>query len=320
VLPFYEKRRITGTFRDGFLWWRERSPKTILCIVVLEVAMIRSLAAICAIAATFAFATPARAATAPDECDRLAAHPADAEKPATVTGTIDIAQQDIAPAIRACKEALAVEGAPRRMWTQLGRALEFASRDEEAAAAYRKSSELGSPLGMASYAVLLIKGQGVAQDFDAARALLEKAAALGDSLAMSNLGSMYGAGIGVKADFVAARGWYEKAAAAGSGEAMYQLGLMAQDGDGATKDEAAAKSWFEKAAVTEHPAALFSLGTYAEEGRAGAKDIAAAIEYYKRAAAFGDEEAQAALERLRCPFTLNDNKDQPAGSICFNGK
>lgn len=282
--------------------------------------MIRILSAACAIAATIALATSAVAATAGDECDRLAAHPADRDKPATVPGAPEIGQQDIATAIRVCKEAAAMEGAPRRMWTQYGRALEFAYQHEDAVAAYRKSSDLGSPMGMTGHAVMLLKGQGVTQDVEQARVLMEKAAGLGDALAMTNLGSMYGGGVGVETDIAAARGWYEKAAEAGSGEAMYQLGLMAQDGDGAPKDDAVAKSWFEKAAALNHAGALYSLGTYAEGGRAGAKDDAAALELYKRSAAQGDEEAREALERLRCPFNLTDNQGQPAGRICYNGR
>jgi TPR repeat protein len=39
--------------------------------------------------------------------------------------------------------------------------------------------------------------------------------------------------------------------------------------------------------------------------------MTAALKYYKQAAALGEEDAQAALKRLRCPFTLRD--------MCYDG-
>src|SRR5262249_13825888 len=90
---------------------------------------------------------------------------------------------------------------------------------------------------------------------------------------------------------------------------MFQLGMMTQDGDGGPKDDAAAKAWFEKAAALNHAGALERLGAYAEAGRAGPKDMTAAMGDYKKAA-MGEEDAQAAVHLLRCPFTLKDKKRQ----------
>jgi uncharacterized protein len=121
---------------------------------------------------------------------------------------------------------------------------------------------------------------------------------------MINLGSVYGAGIGVPVDFAKSRSWFEKAAAANSAEAMFQLGMMTQDGDGGPEDDPAAKARFEKAAALDHAG--------------GAKDAEAALAYYKKAAALGDEDAQASLERLRCPFTLKDKSGKVVGNICHD--
>jgi TPR repeat protein len=100
---------------------------------------------------------------------------------------------------------------------------------------------------------------------------------------------------------------------------MFQLGMMTQDGDGGPKDDAAAKGWFEQAAALNHAGALERLGDYAETGRAGPKDRAAAVAFYKKAAALGDEDAQEALKRIRCPYTLKDKNGKVAGSICYDG-
>jgi TPR repeat protein len=66
--------------------------------------------------------------------------------------------------------------------------------------------------------------------------------------------------------------------------------------------------------------AAIPAAAYAEAGRAGPKNSKAAIAFYKKAAPLGDEDAMAALKRMRCPFALNDKNGNAAGSICFDGK
>jgi len=48
-------------------------------------------------------------------CDRLAAHPTDADKPADVKGNLEIADADVPVALKACKAAAAAPDAPRRI-------------------------------------------------------------------------------------------------------------------------------------------------------------------------------------------------------------
>jgi TPR repeat protein len=253
-------------------------------------------------------------------CDRLAAYPDDPDTPASVAGHYEIPGAEIATALKACKAAAGAADAPRRIWFELGRAYEFSRLPAKALKAYRKAIDAGSTSAMVGLGGMYANGAGVKADAAEARKLFEQAAAEGNPLAMTNLGSIYGAGIGVPVDFAKARSWFEKAAAANSAEAMFQLGMMTQDGDGGPKDDAAAKAWFEKAAALNHAGALERLGAYAEAGRAGPKDAAAALEYYKQAAALGEEDAQAALKRLRCPFTLKDKNGKVVGGICHDGQ
>jgi uncharacterized protein len=261
----------------------------------------------------------ARAETDAETCDRLAAYPDDPDKPAGVGGNYEIPRDEIATALKACKAAAHAANATHRTWFELGRAYEFGRQHGEAAKAYRRAIEAGSTSAMVGLGGLYAKGAGVKADPVEARKLFEQAATAGNPLGMINLGSVYGAGIGVPVDFAKSRSWFEKAAAANSAEAMFQLGMMTQDGDGGPKDDAAAKAWFEKAAALDHAGALERLGAYAEDGRAGAKDMTAALSYYKKAAAGGDEDAQASLERLRCPYTLKDKGGKVVGSICYDG-
>jgi len=252
-------------------------------------------------------------------CDRLAAHPTDADKPTDVKGNLEIADADLPVALKACKAAAAAPDAPRRIWMELGRAYEFNRQMAEAANAYRRAVDAGSTAAMTGLGVLLIRGNGIKKNIAEGRTLIERAADAGDIDGMTNLASLYGAGLGGKIDFEMARKWYARAIEANSSEAMYQLGLMIQDGDGGAKDDFAAKALFERAAALDHADALERLGAFAEAGRAGAKDARAAIAYYRRAAALGNEDAGKALERLRCPFAIKDRDGKSAGRICFDG-
>ena len=74
-------------------------------------------------------------------CDRLAADPADPDKPADVKGTPEIAHTDIATAIKFCKVASA---SSRRALYQLGRAYMANQQMPEAVGAYRKAADKGS--------------------------------------------------------------------------------------------------------------------------------------------------------------------------------
>src|SRR3982074_1846626 len=103
-------------------------------------------------------------------CDRLAADPADPDKPADIQGAREIAQADIATAIKFCRIASA---ASRRALYQLGRAYAANQQLPEAIGAYRKAADKGSTSAMVELGVLLANGSGVARDEAAARKLFE---------------------------------------------------------------------------------------------------------------------------------------------------
>ena len=93
-------------------------------------------------------------------CDRIAADPADPDKPADVRGTPAIAAPDIATAIKFCKIASA---SSRRALYELGRAYAANRQMPEALAAYRKAADKGSTSAMVELGVLLGTGTGVAK-------------------------------------------------------------------------------------------------------------------------------------------------------------
>src|SRR5215472_499567 len=242
-------------------------------------------------------------------CDRIAADPSDPDKPVDVKGTPEIAQSDIATAIKFCKVA---SGSSRRAMYELGRAYAANRQMPEAVAVWRKAADKGSTSAMVELGVLLGTGSGGTKDQAEARRLFERAAEAGNPRGVSNLAALGGA-----PDPGRARALLTKAAEANSAEAQYQLGIMNADGVGGAKDEAAARAWFEKAAEQNHAGALERMGAFAESGRGGPQDSAAAKAYYEKAAALGNESAKAALKRLDCPYVIKDKNGKFVTNLCF---
>src|SRR6202790_1308705 len=242
-------------------------------------------------------------------CDRVAAEPADPDKPAGVRGVKEIAQADVATAIKFCKIASA---GPRPPLYQLGRAYAAIQQMPEAIGAYRKAADKGSTSARVELGVHYGTGVGVAKDEAQARKLFQRAADAGNPRGVSNLAAIGG---GSPLDSVKARALLSKGAEANSAAAEYQLGVMMADGLGGPKDDVAARALFEKAAAQDHPGALERMGAFAQSGRGGPQDSTAAKAYYEKAAALGNEEARAALKRVECPIAIKDKRGNVVGCL-----
>lgn len=246
-------------------------------------------------------------------CDRIAADPSDPDKPADVKGSPEIAQSDIATAIKFCKIASA---SSRRAMYELGRAYAANRQMPEAVSAWRKAAEKGSTSAMVELGVVLGTGSGIAKDQSEARKLFERAAQAGNPRGVTNLAAL-SADAGTPSDPGKARALLAKSAEANSAEAQYQLGLMNADGVGGAKDDVAARALFEKAAAQNHPGAMERMGAFAEGGRGGPQDSAAAKAYYEKAAALGNETAKAALKRVECPYVIKDKNGKFVTNLCY---
>jgi TPR repeat protein len=282
---------------------------------LLSVATGRVVLAAIAIAALVFSAHPSRLDAQSADlvlCDRLAADPADPDKPVDVKGAPDVAPSDIPTAIKYCKTAA---GSSRRALYQLGRAYAANRQMPEAIASWRKAADRGSTSAMVELGVLYGTGVGVARDEAQARKLFERAAEAGNPRGVSNLAAL-GGGSGASSDPARARELLAKAAETNA-EAQYQLGLMLADGTGGAQDDAGARSLFEKAAAQNHPGALERMGAFTQEGRGGPKDSSAAKAYYEKAAALGDEDAKKALKRIECPYAIKDKRGNFVTNLCF---
>lgn len=245
-------------------------------------------------------------------CDRLAADPADPDKPADVKGAPEIAPSDIATAIKFCRLASA---SSRRALYQLGRAYAANQQLPDAISAYRKAADKGSTSAMVELGVQLASGSGVAKDPDQARKLFERAAEAGNPRGITNLAALSSNG-GAPSDPAKARALLSKAAETNA-EAQYQLGMMMADGVGGPKDDVTARVLFEKAAAQGHAGALERMGAFAQAGRGGPQDSSAAKAYYEKAAALGNDDAKAALKRAECPYAIKDKRGNFVTNLCF---
>jgi len=246
-------------------------------------------------------------------CDRLAADPSDPDKPADVTGVAHVAPGDVATAIKFCKIAAV---SSRRAFYQLGRAYVAGQQIPAAVAAFRKAADKGSTSAMVELGVMYAAGTGVPKDDAQARGYFERAAKAGNAGGAMKLAALPGAAGGTS-DPAQTRAMLARAADANSAEAQFQLGLMMAQGAGGPQDDVGARAMFEKAAAQNHPGALEWMGSFAINGRGGPKDEAAAKGYYERAAALGNEDAKAALERLKCPMVLTTKKGELLTHLCF---
>jgi TPR repeat protein len=146
----------------------------------------------------------------------------------------------------------------------------------------------GNPQAQNQLGVLYASGEGVAQDFVAARSWWSMAAGQELAGARYNLGMMYESGLGVTADPAAAARWYALAAGQGDAAARFRLGLLYENGRGVKKDDAQAFNLYRQAAEQGLADAQNSLGRLYELGRGGQRqNIAEARRWYKAAAEQG---------------------------------
>jgi uncharacterized protein len=247
-------------------------------------------------------------------CDRVAADPADPDRPKDMPGVATIAPSDVSIALKYCRGAASQS---RRALYELGRAYAANRQMPDAIGAYRKAADKGSSAAMVALGTMYATGTGVAKDDAQARALFERAAKAGNPRGMTDLATLGSSGGGAAMAPAQQRALLAQAAAENSADAQFQLGLMYANGDGGPQDDVAARAMFAKAAAQNNPGALEWMGAFALLGRGGPQDKDAAKEYYRRAAALGDEDAKAALKRLECPYVLKDKSGKILTHLCF---
>lgn len=229
------------------------------------------------------------------ECDRLAAHPLDAE---AVTDGLWLTSMDTQSALSACAEAVSTYPGVARLEFQLGRSLDNAERYPEALTWYRAAAARGSAIAMHNIGKKHAEGKGVAADQSLAVGWYRKAAEGGGATGMTSLGWMYETGAGVAQDTEKAAELYRSAIALGSRRSMYNLGRMLRRGEGVEQDEAEGVRLIRQAAEMGDELALTGLGWMRQKGDGVDQDAAKAAELYEKAAVLGGSQAMVSLGLL----------------------
>jgi len=220
------------------------------------------------------------------DCDRLAAHPSDGQRPAGVAGIFE-REIDVATALRACDEAMQRYPGVARFVFDAGR-IAHAQKDYTGALRlFEKAADMGSKIAITDTGIVYLKGQSVTRDYTRALELFEEAEAKGDIFAITLKGELYQTGRGVAQDYARARELYQRAADAGDSFAMNNLGVLYEKALGVPNDYTQARQWYEKAAATGNPEATNNLGRLYQNGWGGPPDFANAGQFYERAAARG---------------------------------
>ena len=236
---------------------------------------------------------------APDsaaECDRLAASPADKDKPATVTG-IDQDKIDTLAALTVCEAAIKQHPETARFYFQQGRAALALKSYKQARELFAKASDLGS--GVAAYDLGVIYMNGLDSEKDAAKATfwLKKGVELGDAHAMAALGLLYSSEPERTHD-AQAFDLFKKAADEDP-IAMNSMGVFYEGARQVAQDFAAARTWYERAAARGNAVAMRNLGSLYERGAGMPKDLVVAKSWYEKAAAASDNESKTRLQALK---------------------
>jgi uncharacterized protein len=206
------------------------------------------------------------------ECDRLAGNPRD---PQRVGPGVERTDMDGEAAVAPCRAAVEAASGSARLQYQLGRALDYAGRIEEAAQWYRRAADAGSAVARTALGNMYEWGDGVPQD-DAQAVALYRSAMPDDPWSFASLAYLTEQGRGVPQDYAEAMRLYRQGAEAGDAWANVKIGELYEHGNGVPADPAEAMRWYRKALDAGEPLAYYNLGNLYAEGIGVPVDVAEA--------------------------------------------
>lgn len=142
----------------------------------------------------------------------------------------------------------AANGGYAKAWYNLG-VLHEESEPAKAINYFEKAATIGYNAAWQKWGSMVMKGNGVSQDYLLAISIFKQGADKGESSCIYSLGYMYYKGFGCAQDYNQAVQQFDLAAQKGSLAAMYMLGLCYRNGYGITIDAEKAKYWLNKSAA-----------------------------------------------------------------------
>lgn len=162
--------------------------------------------------------------------------------------------------------------------------LSAALQGESAADWVKAAANCGFAEAQVRLGRMLLEGNGIPRDAEAAFACFQSASGGGDADAHNMLGRCSENGWGTPKDYAKAAHHYRIASDAGLDWAHYNLGHMLLSGSGIARDRDAAFACYAKAAANGHVRAMNLLGRCYEEGWGVTPDHASARNWYRRSA------------------------------------
>ncbi len=187
-----------------------------------------------------------------------------------------------------------------------GREYQKANNHEKAFEYYQLSAEKGGVDAQFNLGSMYYSGNGVEQDYKAAKKYFRSAAARGDAAAQHMLGRMYAKGMGVPQCYQKAMTLYELGAAQGDSKSQSALALMYKEGRGVPKNYAKALKWNLLSAQQGDMVSQCNLGNMYKKGLGVAQDYKEAVRWYQLSV---DQGADVAC------YQLGDMYENSAGGI-----
>jgi uncharacterized protein len=221
-------------------------------------------------------------------CDWLAGAPRDTQRPNGLVG-LESSLIDIAPAQRACDEAIAQYPNVARFHYQAGRVAYAQGDYARAFRLFSKAAELGHSLSMTAICGAYYAGRGVPENRAQAHEWCEKAAVAGDPTGMATLAYLYLLRVANDDNLSKAKEWLDKSVAAGSPVGTYYFVFYHLRRGTSEEDREQARNWLFKAADTGYAEAMVLLGRWYMAGLNGiAVDTDEAQRWLRKGAAAGD--------------------------------
>ncbi|KAG0274420.1 hypothetical protein BGZ95_009809 [Linnemannia exigua] len=158
---------------------------------------------------------------------------------------------------------------------------------------YLKAANEGNTFAQCSVGDLYRLGLGTDFNHSTALSWYQKAVDQGDASGQCNLGFMYQCGLAVEMDYAVAMDWYRKSADQGHALAQCRIGGMYHYGRGVHQDYSEAMEWYLLAAKQDLPLAHFNVGTLYLGGHGVAKDKDVALEWFRKATSRRDTDSKA---------------------------
>jgi localization factor PodJL len=160
----------------------------------------------------------------------------------------------------------------------------------------RMAAAAGDVRAQFEMGAILMEGQAVPKDSQAASKWFEHAAAAGYAPAQYRLAAAFEHGIGVPQNIEQAKEWYKRAAENGNRMAMHNLAALYASADESQQDFSKAGVWFQRAADQGVVDSQFNLGMLFARGLGVEQDLNQSYFWFALAAMQGDQDAKGARD------------------------